>query len=137
MGKSVLVVGGGIAGISAALELAECGVQVTLVEINPSIGGRMIQLDKTFPTLDCSTCVLSPKMVEVALNRNIELLTLSKPIEIEREGNKIGEGKLLNLQKNKKDIDKAKRGEEIGILYEGKERIQKGDILIFWKIEKQ
>ena len=88
MEKSVLVLGGGIAGISAALELAECGVGVTLVEINPSIGGRMIQLDKTFPTLDCSTCVLSPKMVEVALNKNIELLTLSRPIAIEREGNR-------------------------------------------------
>jgi translation initiation factor IF-2 len=58
-------------------------------------------------------------------------------IEIEREGNKIGKGKLLNLQKNRRDIDKAEKGEEIGILYEGDTTIQKGDILIFWKIEKQ
>jgi translation initiation factor IF-2 len=54
-----------------------------------------------------------------------------------RIGNKIGKGKLLNLQKNRRDIDKAEKGEEIGILYEGDTTIQKGDILIFWKIEKQ
>ena len=65
--KQVLVVGGGIGGITAGLELASCGVKVTMLEEGPSIGGRMIQLDKTFPTLDCSTCTLSPKMVEVAL----------------------------------------------------------------------
>ena len=67
--KHVLVVGGGIGGITAALDLASCGVRVTMVEAGPSIGGRMIQLDKTFPTLDCSTCTLSPKMVEVALQK--------------------------------------------------------------------
>ncbi len=70
--RHVLVVGGGIAGITAALELASCGVKTTMLEEGPSIGGRMIQLDKTFPTLDCSTCTLSPKMVETALQRNIE-----------------------------------------------------------------
>ncbi len=84
--KKVLVVGGGIGGITAALELAGCGVKVTMVEEGPSIGGRMIQLDKTFPTLDCSTCTLSPKMVEVALNQNIELLSWSKPISVMRKG---------------------------------------------------
>jgi heterodisulfide reductase subunit A-like polyferredoxin len=83
--KHVLVVGGGIGGITAALELASCGVRVTMVEAGPSIGGRMIQLDKTFPTLDCSTCTLSPKMVEVALNRNIDLLSWSRPVAIKRE----------------------------------------------------
>jgi len=84
--KNVLVVGGGIGGITAALELASCGVNVTMLEEGPSIGGRMIQLDKTFPTLDCSTCTLSPKMVEVALNHNIELLSWAKPVAIKKKG---------------------------------------------------
>ena len=84
--KKVLVVGGGIAGITAALELASCGVKVTMLEEGPSIGGRMIQLDKTFPTLDCSTCTLSPKMVEVALHRNVELLSWAKPLAVKKAG---------------------------------------------------
>src|SRR5512141_286974 len=84
--KNVLVVGGGIGGITAALELASCGVQVTMLEQGPSIGGRMIQLDKTFPTLDCSTCTLSPKMVEVALNQKIELLSWARPGSVKRNG---------------------------------------------------
>jgi NADPH-dependent glutamate synthase beta subunit-like oxidoreductase/NAD-dependent dihydropyrimidine dehydrogenase PreA subunit len=84
--RRVLVVGGGIGGITAALELASCGVRVTLLEEGPSIGGRMTQLDKTFPTLDCSTCTLSPKMVEVALQKNITLLSQARPTAIDREG---------------------------------------------------
>jgi heterodisulfide reductase subunit A2 len=84
--KKVLVVGGGIGGITAALELAACGVQVTLLEAGPSIGGRMIQLDKTFPTLDCSTCTLSPKMVEVALQKNIDLLSWATPVAARKDG---------------------------------------------------
>lgn len=84
--KRVLVIGGGIGGITAALELASCGVQVTMLEEGPSIGGRMIQLDKTFPTLDCSTCTLSPKMVEVSLNHNIEILSWSKPLAVKKKG---------------------------------------------------
>jgi heterodisulfide reductase subunit A len=84
--KRVLVVGGGIAGITAALELASCGVRVTMLEEGPSIGGRMIQLDKTFPTLDCSTCTLSPKMVEVSLNHNIEVLSWAKPLAVKKKG---------------------------------------------------
>ena len=84
--KKVLVVGGGIGGITAALELASCGVRVTMLEQGPSIGGRMIQLDKTFPTLDCSTCTLSPKMVEVALNPHIELFSWSKPLAVKKNG---------------------------------------------------
>ena len=84
--KNVLVVGGGIAGITAALELASCGIKVTLLEAGPSIGGRMIQLDKTFPTLDCSTCTLSPKMVEVSLNPNIEIISWAKPLAVAKEG---------------------------------------------------
>ena len=62
--KRVMVVGGGIAGVQAALDLAEMGIEVYLVERGPSIGGRMAQLDKTFPTNDCSMCILSPKLVE-------------------------------------------------------------------------
>ncbi|MFW9779866.1 MAG: FAD-dependent oxidoreductase, partial [Candidatus Heimdallarchaeota archaeon] len=58
---SVLVIGGGIAGIQASLDLAEQGFLVYLMESNPSIGGRMVQLDKTFPTLDCAMCILGPK----------------------------------------------------------------------------
>jgi heterodisulfide reductase subunit A-like polyferredoxin len=84
--KQVLVIGGGIGGITAGLELASCGVKVTMLEEGPSIGGRMIQLDKTFPTLDCSTCTLSPKMVEVALARNIELLSWAGPAAARKEG---------------------------------------------------
>ncbi|MGD2250224.1 MAG: FAD-dependent oxidoreductase [Candidatus Methanofastidiosia archaeon] len=73
-----LVIGGGIAGIQTALEIAEKGYKTYVVERTPSIGGRMAQLDKTFPTLDCSACILTPKMVDVARHPNIELLTYSE-----------------------------------------------------------
>ena len=76
--KNVLVVGGGIAGIQASLDLANAGFKVYLVEKAPSIGGRMAQLDKTFPTLDCSACILTPRMVDVAKHVNITLLTNSE-----------------------------------------------------------
>ena len=72
-----LVIGGGIAGIQAALDIAEAGFKVHLVEKEPSIGGRMAQLDKTFPTLDCSACILTPKMVDVSRHPNINLMTYS------------------------------------------------------------
>ena len=78
-----LVVGGGIAGIQAALEIADKGFKVYLVEKNPSIGGRMAQLDKTFPTLDCSACILTPKMVDAARHPNIELLTYSEVASVD------------------------------------------------------
>jgi heterodisulfide reductase subunit A len=73
-----LVVGGGIAGIQAALEIADAGFRVYLVEREPSIGGHMAQFDKTFPTLDCSACILTPKMVDVGNHPNITLLTWSE-----------------------------------------------------------
>lgn len=76
--KSVLVIGGGIAGIQAALDIAEAGYQVFLVEREPSIGGHMIQLDKTFPTLDCSACIQTPKMFDCGRHPNIKLLTYSE-----------------------------------------------------------
>jgi len=75
---NTLIVGGGIAGISAALELADAGNHVYLVEREPTIGGHMAQLDKTFPTLDCSACILTPKMVDVGQHDNITLLTWSE-----------------------------------------------------------
>jgi heterodisulfide reductase subunit A len=75
---NTLVVGGGIAGITAALELANAGNHVYLVEREPSIGGHMAQLDKTFPTLDCSACILTPKMVEVGQHPNITLYSWSE-----------------------------------------------------------
>jgi heterodisulfide reductase subunit A len=80
--QSVLVVGGGIAGIEAALKCADAGKKVYLVEKEPSIGGHMAMFDKTFPTLDCSQCILTPKMVEVVRNENIELLDYSEVREI-------------------------------------------------------
>ncbi len=78
-----LIVGGGIAGITAALELAEGGNHIYLVEREPSIGGHMAQLDKTFPTLDCSACILTPKMVEVDQHPNITLLSYSEVEEVD------------------------------------------------------
>jgi heterodisulfide reductase subunit A len=80
--NAVLVVGGGIAGIQAALDLANRGIKVHLVEKTPSIGGRMAQLDKTFPTMDCSICILAPKMIECLRHPNIEMLTYSEVREI-------------------------------------------------------
>ncbi len=74
--KRALVIGGGIAGIQTALDIAEAGYKVDLVEKKPSIGGRMSQLDKTFPTLDCSACILTPKMVDVAAHPNIFIPTV-------------------------------------------------------------
>ena len=76
--NNVLVIGGGVAGMTATLDLAEQGHTVYLVEREPSIGGRMAQLDKTFPTLDCSICILAPKMVEVSRHPNVRLLAYSE-----------------------------------------------------------
>ncbi len=83
MERSVMVVGGGISGIETSLQLASLGIKSYLVERTPSIGGRMAQLDKTFPTTDCSICILAPKMVEVASEPNIELLTYTEVENVE------------------------------------------------------
>lgn len=80
---AALVVGGGIAGVQASLDLAESGYKVYLVESQTGIGGRMAQLDKTFPTNDCSTCIFSPKLVTVGQNPNIELLSYSEVDDIQ------------------------------------------------------
>ncbi|MFQ6061426.1 MAG: FAD-dependent oxidoreductase, partial [Thermoplasmata archaeon] len=81
--QAALVIGGGVTGIQASLDLAENGFKVYLVEKEPSIGGHMAQLDKTFPTLDCSACILTPKMVDVARHPNIELMAYSEVVALE------------------------------------------------------
>ena len=80
--KRALVIGGGIAGIQAALDIAEAGFEVDIVEKNATIGGRMAQIDKTFPTLDCSACILTPKMVDCAQHEKIDILTYSEVEEV-------------------------------------------------------
>ncbi len=84
---ATLVVGGGIAGIQSALEIADAGYRVYLVEREPSIGGHMAQFDKTFPTLDCSACILTPRMVQAGSHPNITLLTYS---EVEKVDGYVG-----------------------------------------------
>lgn len=80
--KRALVIGGGIAGISAALDLADMEIETYMVERSPTIGGKMAQLDKTFPTMDCSICIEAPKMVDVSKKKNIHLLTYSEVKEV-------------------------------------------------------
>ncbi|MFW6064429.1 MAG: FAD-dependent oxidoreductase [Candidatus Natronoplasma sp.] len=78
MKKDVLVIGGGISGVQSALDLAEKGYEVVIVDRKPSIGGNMVKLDKTFPTDDCSICISAPKMVETSRHENIDILTYSE-----------------------------------------------------------
>ncbi len=82
---AVMVVGGGIAGVQASLDLADLGFRVYLIEQGPAIGGKMAQLDKTFPTNDCSMCILSPKLIECQRNTNIEIITFAQINEIQGE----------------------------------------------------
>ncbi len=96
-----LIVGGGIAGIQAALDIAESGNKAYIVEKTPSIGGHMAEFDKTFPTLDCSACILTPRMVEVTQNDNIELLTFS---EVENVDGYIGNFE-VEVKKKKRFVD--------------------------------
>jgi heterodisulfide reductase subunit A len=99
-----LVVGGGISGIQTALEIANDGFKTYLIEKSPSIGGRMAQLDKTFPTLDCSACILTPKMVDANRHPNIELLTYS---EIEEVNGYIGNFE-VKIKKKPRYVDVEK-----------------------------
>ncbi len=99
-----LVIGAGIAGMQAALDIAEKGFKVHLVEKDPSIGGHMAQLDKTFPTLDCSACIITPKMVDTANHPNINLLSYSEVIHIE---GKAGHFKVI-LKKKPRYVDLTK-----------------------------
>ncbi|MBQ3230305.1 MAG: CoB--CoM heterodisulfide reductase iron-sulfur subunit A family protein, partial [Clostridia bacterium] len=80
--KRALVIGGGIAGIQTALDIADAGFEVDIVEKKPTIGGKMAQLDKTFPTLDCAACILTPKMVDVAQNDKIRIFSYSEVTEV-------------------------------------------------------
>ena len=85
--KRALVIGGGIAGIQTALDIAEAGFEVDIVEKKPTIGGKMTQIDKTFPTLDCAACILTPKMVDCAQNEKIHIYSYS---EVESVGGFVG-----------------------------------------------
>ena len=104
LNPNVLVVGGGIAGMQAALDIADGHHKVYLVEKEPSIGGHMIQLDRTFPTLDCSECILTPKMSDVGHHPFIELLAYS---EVEEVSGSIGNFK-VKVRKKARHIDESK-----------------------------
>ncbi len=99
--KTALVIGGGIGGIQAALDIANCGHKVIMVERDPSIGGHMSQLSETFPTLDCSQCILTPRMVEVAQHPNITLYSYA---EVESLDGFIGNFK-VKIRKKAKSVD--------------------------------
>ena len=105
--RAALVIGGGVAGIHAALDLADMGFKVYLVERSPSIGGKMAQLDKTFPTLDCSICILGPKMVDVANHPNIEILSYA---EVKRVEGYIGNFKVTVVKKPRYVIEEECNG---------------------------
>ena len=100
----VMIVGGGISGIQASLDLATAGFKVYLVDKAPSIGGHMAQLDKTFPTNDCSMCIESPKFVECNRHPNIEIMTYT---EVERVEGEAGDFK-VTLIKKPRYIDESK-----------------------------
>ena len=102
--NSVLVIGGGVAGIQASLDLAERGLPVYLVEKTPSIGGRMAQLDKTFPTMDCSICILAPKMIEVSRQPNVKILTNSEVQEVSGEAGEFH----VKILKKARFVDESK-----------------------------
>jgi heterodisulfide reductase subunit A len=102
--KRALVIGGGIAGIQASLDIADAGYEVVLVEREPSIGGHMAQLDKTFPTLDCSACILTPKMTMVGQHANIKLMSYS---EVEDVSGYIGNFR-VKLKSKSRYIDVSK-----------------------------
>lgn len=129
----ILIVGGGIAGIHAALTYANSGKKVYLVEKEPSIGGHMSALDKTFPTLDCSACILTPKMSEAGKHPNIELLTWS---EIEEISGFVGNFK-VKIKKKARYVD-IEKCNGCGACWENcpttvtpSERvIKKGDVII-------
>ena len=101
---SVLIIGGGVGGIQASLDLAESGYKVYLLEASPTIGGLMATLDKTFPTNDCSLCILSPKLVDCGRHPNIELLTYTEVSEVSGEAGNF----TVYLQKKPRYVDATK-----------------------------
>lgn len=102
--KRALVIGGGIAGIQTALDIADAGYEVDIVEKTPSIGGRMSQIDKTFPTLDCSACILTPKMVDAAAHEKIKIYTYS---EVENVSGFVGDF-TVDIRKKARSVDMDK-----------------------------
>lgn len=104
MTKRALVIGGGIAGIQAALDIADAGFEVDIVEKEPTIGGKMAKLDKTFPTLDCAACILTPKMVDVAQNEKINIYSYS---EVENVKGFVGNFK-VKIKRKARFIDENK-----------------------------
>lgn len=102
--RDVAVIGGGIAGILASIELADKGYKVYLIERNASIGGHMAQLSKTFPTLDCSACILTPKMVYVSQHPNIEIIDMAEPVAVQGSPGNYQ----LTLRQSPRFVDKAK-----------------------------
>ena len=104
MSEDALVIGGGVSGIQAALDLADMGIQVHLVEREPSIGGRMAQLDKTFPTNDCSICILAPKLAECSRHPNIALHTYADVTAMSGEQGAF----TVQVRKRPKYVDEAK-----------------------------
>ena len=102
--KRALVIGGGIAGIQTALDIADAGYEVDLVEKEPTIGGKMAQIDKTFPTLDCAACILTPKMVDVAQNEKIKIYSYS---EVESVKGFVGNF-TVSIKKKARYVDETK-----------------------------
>ena len=102
--KRALVIGGGIAGIQTALDIADAGFPVDIVEKSPTIGGKMAQLDKTFPTLDCAACILTPKMVDVAQNDKIRIFSYSEVSEIKGFVGNFD----VKIKKNARYVDESK-----------------------------
>ncbi len=101
---SALVIGGGIGGVQAALDLAECGIKVYLVDSGPSIGGVMAQLDKTFPTNDCAMCTLAPRLVDCGRHPNIEIITQAEIKELRGEAGNF----TVSINKKPRFVDLSK-----------------------------
>jgi heterodisulfide reductase subunit A len=104
MNRRILVIGGGIGGVQAGIDLARMGIKVTLVEEKPNIGGRMAQLDKTFPTNDCSTCILSPKLLELASHPDVDIYTWSSVEDVI----KTADGFRVRIRKKARFVDEEK-----------------------------
>ena len=102
--KRALVIGGGIAGIQTALDIADAGFEVDIVEKEPTIGGKMAQIDKTFPTLDCAACILTPKMVDCAQNEKIHIYSYS---EVEKVTGFVGNF-TVTIKKKARYVDETK-----------------------------
>ena len=102
--KRALVIGGGIAGIQTALDIADAGFEVDIVEKSPTIGGRMAQLDKTFPTLDCAACILTPKMVDAAQSEKIDIISYA---EVEKVSGFVGNF-TVTIRKKARYVDTTK-----------------------------